>query len=64
MMWFFSGVVSFLVLVGIYLRYKARFPGPTDRRDLQSAYWRATNRLGLFALILFVAYLVALVLSR
>lgn len=64
MIWIVSGVVGSVTIVAVYLRYRRISPGPTDRAELQKAYQRAANRVGLLFLILFIVYLVGLVLLR
>ncbi len=59
-----AGVVSSVAIVAVYLRFRVINPGPTDRAQLQRAYQRASNRLGLLALILFVVYVVGMLLFR
>jgi hypothetical protein len=65
MMWIFSGIITFAILVIVYLRYKATsHAGVVDPSEVQEAYWRATKRLGLFVVLLFVLYLFAVLVLR
>jgi hypothetical protein len=64
MIWVVSGSLSLVVIMGVYLHYRRISPGPTDRAELQRAYQRAANRLGLLALVLFVVYVVGMLLLR
>jgi hypothetical protein len=65
MMWIFSGIITFAILVIVYLRYKATSQaGVVDPSEVQEAYWRATKRLGLFVVLLFVLYLFAVLVLR
>jgi hypothetical protein len=64
-MWVLSGIFTFAVLVVVYLRYKVTSQaGVVDQSELQEAYWRATKRLGLFVVSLFVLYLFAVLALR
>jgi hypothetical protein len=55
MMWVLSSIFVFLAIVGVYLRYKVSSQaGVVDPDERQEAYWRAVNRLGLFAVSMLV----------
>jgi hypothetical protein len=65
MMWVLSSTFVFLAIVGVYLRYKVSSQaGVVDPDERQEAYWRAVNRLGLFAVSMLVLYLLALLVLR